>query len=512
MALAGSVRDGYIGIMNFAKQYKISKGLFLLSLLGLGLFLSIWLKTVYSDKVSELYTKVTSIWIKTLQTNMQSDIELTIKTQLPNLNDRRVDTSSMSWTTSKAMPNILTRVEKHADSIHSDISTNKQSSFSKIQYLSIEHSDVEISINTSDTGELSPQNLTQQAKSLDSIKNTLEQSLKNSFDNMFGDFSVVKKQINKELQDQNILIQVAFKTTTDSAKIATIPSEQIYKKPFSEEFYYLELDAYIVYTLKKMWFEFLMAFLLLTTITTAFYYILYSLKKQNELVAIKNDLISNITHELRTPIFTVSAALEALQSFNALQDPAKTKEYLDISQNELKRLSILVEKVLKTSIFEQPVANLNLESVNLESLLNTIITSLQFLLEKYNASLVFDCLSAQPIATIDKIHLTNVIYNLIDNALKYNNKRPKLRIELEDIGDNIQLKIEDNGIGIAPQYLDKVFDKFFRVPTGNQHNVKGYGLGLNYVTGVIQQHNGQLKVESVLEKGTTFIITIPKQA
>lgn len=497
--------------MNFEKQYKISKGLFLLSVLVLGLFLGIWLKTVYTDKVSELYAKVTTIWIKALQSNMQSDLELTIKTEFPNLKDRRTDTSSITWTSSSPLPKIITHVEKRMDSIGANVSTNNHSTFSKVEYLSIENSDVEISINASDTDTINAQNFALHSNSLDSIKNSLELALKKSFDNMFGDFSEIKTQVKKELQAQKINTQVIFKKTRDSTLIAAIPKEQSYKKPFSEDFYYLELDAYFFYILKKMWVEFLMAFLLLGIISTAFYYILYSLKKQNDLVAIKNDLISNITHELRTPIFTVSAALEALQSFNALQDPKKTKEYLSISQNELKRLSILVEKVLKTSIFEQPVANLNLELVNLESLINTIVPSLQFLLEKYNASLEFSCLAAQPIANIDKIHLTNVIYNLIDNALKYNDKTPNIRLEVQDVGTHIQLKIQDNGIGIAPQYLDKIFDKFFRVPTGNQHNIKGYGLGLNYVAGVIQQHNGQLNVESTLGQGTIFSITIPKQ-
>ncbi|MCP4440096.1 MAG: HAMP domain-containing histidine kinase [Aureispira sp.] len=498
--------------MNFAKQYKISKGLFGVSLLGLGLFLGVWLKTVHTNKVEELHSKVAAIWIKTMQEAMTVDLELSIANELPDLIDRRSDSSSTTWSYSAHQPKIISRVEQHVDSVGAFISSNGSKGYSNIRYMAIENSNVEISIRDSVSDDSLPF-AQHNAEHFDSIKNNLESMLKKSFDNAFGNVQDFKDEVEQILQEKNISATVLIQKTKDSLLIAQLPSEQVFQQPFSEEIYYLELDNYSNYILGEMWFELLMAFLLLGTISTAFYYILYSLKKQNELVAIKNDLISNITHELRTPIFTVSAALEALQSFNALQDPEKTKEYLSISQNELKRLSILVEKVLKTSIFEQPVADLNLEPVNLENLITSIVPSLQFLLEKYNASLEVSCLAAQPIAPIDKIHLTNVIYNLIDNALKYNDKTPQLKIELKDVdASNLQLRIQDNGMGIDQSYLDKIFDKFFRVPTGNQHNVKGYGLGLNYVAGVVKQHKGQIAVESDLGKGTTFIITIPKQA
>ncbi|MBL4649478.1 MAG: HAMP domain-containing histidine kinase [Aureispira sp.] len=251
---------------------------------------------------------------------------------------------------------------------------------------------------------------------------------------------------------------------------------------------------------------------MLVVITATFYYILNNLKEQNRLVTIKNDLISNITHELRTPIFTVSAALEALESFNGLENPERTKEYLTISKNELNRLSILVEKVLKTSLFEQDALEINYEVFLIAPLLQTISNSLKLQLEQENASL--EILSLDHIQVrADKIHLTNVVYNLIDNALKYKANRPtQIRINVLDTKTQTQIIVSDNGIGIPSNYIDQVFKKFFRVPQGNQHNVKGYGLGLNYVSNIIQQHKGNVRVESEEGKGSQFTISLPKHS
>ena len=158
-------------------------------------------------------------------------------------------------------------------------------------------------------------------------------------------------------------------------------------------------------------------------------------------------------------------------------------------------------------------ASLNeLEDIDLKILAKQVIDTLRLQFEKYNASIDFKVSGNDFSLRADRTHLTNVVYNLLDNALKYSNKNPNITVEITENEKNIKLTIADDGIGIEPVYQGKVFEKFFRVPTGDTHDVKGYGLGLSYVASVVQQHGGEVKLDSVLEKGSRFMITLPKTA
>lgn len=232
--------------------------------------------------------------------------------------------------------------------------------------------------------------------------------------------------------------------------------------------------------------------------------------QQRKLTQLKNDFISNITHELKTPIATVSVAIEALKSFNALQDPQKTMEYLDISGNELTRLSLLVDKVLKLSMFEKDQIELKNEYFDMRSLIDEVLASMRLQFEKYHAQVSIQPEGNDFHVMADKLHITSVIFNLFDNALKYSKPNPSIQIRLKEEPKQIQLTITDNGIGIPAEYRTKIFDKFFRVPTGDKHNVKGYGLGLSYVAYVLQRQGGSISVESKVGIGSSFNIIIPK--
>ncbi len=250
--------------------------------------------------------------------------------------------------------------------------------------------------------------------------------------------------------------------------------------------------------------------LLLVGVTIASFVALYrSLMKQHRLAQMKNDLISNITHELKTPIATVGVAIEALKNFNALQDPQRTREYLDISQNELQRLGLLVDKVLKLSMFEKKDIELKSEYFDLKDVLNEVVASLRLQLEKYYAKIDIQ-IHGDTTLKGDRLHLLSVVFNLLDNALKYSKENPFLEVSLKQVNDTVELIVQDNGIGIPSQYKEKVFEKFFRVPTGDTHNAKGHGLGLSYVAQVIRQHNGTIKVDSREGFGSTFTIVLPK--
>lgn len=308
-------------------------------------------------------------------------------------------------------------------------------------------------------------------------------------------FRVIRQRITEAPKSEDSKILSTSTVTT------TMPIGSTYAAVFPD------FQGYLV---KKIIPQGLFAFFLLAITGLAFGVIYRNLQQQRRLTELKNDFISNVTHELKTPIATVSVAIEALQNFGAVQNPKLTEEYLEISKNELNRLTLLVDKVLKMTTFEQQGLNLNLESVNVAELVQQVLSSLKLQFEKYKAEVSFDKIGQGFVISADKIHLTNVVYNLLDNALKYSENKPEIKLELQGNDSEIKLSISDKGIGIPPEYQDKIFEKFFRVPTGNMHNVKGYGLGLNYVASVIKQHGGKIEVQSELNKGSMFIVTMPK--
>lgn len=250
----------------------------------------------------------------------------------------------------------------------------------------------------------------------------------------------------------------------------------------------------------------------LTLLTIGAFFVMFkSMRMQQRLMELKNDFISNLTHELKTPVATVSVALEALKSFKGLDNPKLTQEYLDIAQNELGRLTIMTDKVLKTAIFEKQGVDFQTERVDLEKIISQVLLSMKLLFEKNHTKVTFGKTGDDFTLDGGTDHLTNVIYNLVDNALKYKSASSEITVKLIDHGNRITLSIADNGIGIDPEYKDRIFEKFFRVPHGNVHNAKGYGLGLSYVDSVIKSHHGSIVVESELGKGSNFIIELPRK-
>ena len=249
----------------------------------------------------------------------------------------------------------------------------------------------------------------------------------------------------------------------------------------------------------------------LTLLTIGSFYLMYrSLRTQQRLMAIKNDFISNVTHELKTPVATVSVALEALKNFNALDDPQRTSEYLEIAQNELNRLTLMTDKILKTAVFEENGVTLKIEKIDLDGLIQQILSSMKLVFEKRKTQLQYQKDGKDFTVEGSQAHITNVIYNLLDNALKYSGEPSQVDVTLREDGDKIAISVRDSGIGIASEYQKKIFEKFFRVPSGDIHNTKGYGLGLSYVASVMKSHRGEITVESEPGKGSCFTLVIPK--
>jgi two-component system phosphate regulon sensor histidine kinase PhoR len=283
-----------------------------------------------------------------------------------------------------------------------------------------------------------------------------------------------------------------------------------FNKPVIYSLHISNTTGFIVSSMRS---QILISVVLVGLTILSFALLLRSLMQQRRLTKIKNDFISNITHELKTPIATVSVAIEALRNFDALHDAQRTKEYLAISSSELQRLSFLVDKVLKLTMFEKHQIELKLETIQLAQLTNEVVNSMKLQFDKYKAQVNVQLYGHAFTITGDRLHITSVLFNLLDNALKYSKENPTIHIDLKEEAQVIQLLVTDNGIGIAPEYHQKIFDKFFRVPANdNTHNVKGYGLGLSYVAYVIQQHNGTIAVESKLGIGSRFIIKLPARA
>lgn len=248
-------------------------------------------------------------------------------------------------------------------------------------------------------------------------------------------------------------------------------------------------------------------FLVLLTVY-CFYFIIQTLNQQKRLAELKDDFINNMTHELKTPIATMTVAIEGLQKFNALNDPEKTQRYLQTSRNELNRLNELVTKALNVAAFENNEILLVKEKIDIDALINEVIASEKLKADKEIAIAYVNQNNIKYI-TADQLHFRNVITNLIDNAIKYSNEPAEIQINLQQSGNTVLLSVKDKGIGIPVSHINQIFDKFHRVPTGNVHNVKGTGLGLSYVKYIVEAHNGSITVKSEVNAGTEFTISIP---
>ncbi|MCK9311030.1 MAG: HAMP domain-containing histidine kinase [Bacteroidales bacterium] len=232
--------------------------------------------------------------------------------------------------------------------------------------------------------------------------------------------------------------------------------------------------------------------------------------RQKKLNDMKNDFVNNMTHELKTPISTISLAAQMLKDGDVGKTPTMLKHISGVIVDETKRLSFQVEKVLQVSLFERDRSSLTFKEVDVNEMLDTIVATFKLKVENFEGRLEKDLSAKRADITADEMHLTNVFFNLMDNAVKYRSERDLvLTVHTWNEKDNIMISIQDNGIGIKKENLKRVFERFYRVPTGNVHDVKGFGLGLAYVQKIVQNHNGTIRAESEVNMGTKFIISLP---
>jgi two-component system phosphate regulon sensor histidine kinase PhoR len=239
-----------------------------------------------------------------------------------------------------------------------------------------------------------------------------------------------------------------------------------------------------------------------------FVYTLMVILRQRRLSEVQKDFINNMTHEFKTPISTIALSAGVLQDQRIVTQPDRLLSYATIIQNETQRLKQQVERVLHMARLEKKELGLKKEDVDVHDLLHEALHNIQPALQEKNGSVSLAMNAPLRTVRVDRLHLTNVFTNLLDNALKYCEEKPLISIVTRNQGDHVVIAIADNGIGIAPAHQKKIFDQFYRVPTGNIHNVKGFGLGLNYVRLMVEAHKGKVSVQSALGKGTEFTLSL----
>ena len=337
-----------------------------------------------------------------------------------------------------------------------------------------------------------------------------------SFLDQSVEYEKIDSLIEIQLQKKGIELTTSFHhlkndTLFHQTKDSLLATEKKYLRSKStfvkdNEAFKLVYNNPSIVALKRSSFGIFLSLLLSLAVISSLFYLLKIINQQKELAAIKNDLISNITHEFKTPIATISAAIEAIKNFNVLEDPEKTSKYLSMSSIQINKLHQMVEKLLETAMLDSEQLVLKKETVDIVDIAEKVVSKHQILAHKKELSF---SKTLQPCyANIDVFHFENVISNLIDNAVKYGGNQ--IEMNISSVLNTIEITVVDDGNGIEKNQKEKIFDKFYRVPKGNTHDVKGFGIGLYYCKKIIEKHEGFIGLTSDKSK-TIFKITIPNE-
>ena len=337
-----------------------------------------------------------------------------------------------------------------------------------------------------------------------------------SFLDQSVEYEKIDSLIEIQLQKKGIELTTSFHhlkndTLFHQTKDSLLATEKKYLRSKStfvkdNEAFKLVYNNPSIVALKRSSFGIFLSLLLSLAVISSLFYLLKIINQQKELAAIKNDLISNITHEFKTPIATISAAIEAIKNFNVLEDPEKTSKYLSMSSIQINKLHQMVEKLLETAMLDSEQLVLKKETVDIVDIAEKVISKHQILAHKKELS--FSTTLQSYYANIDVFHFENVISNLIDNAVKYGGNQ--IEMNISSVLNTIEITVVDDGNGIEKNQKEKIFDKFYRVPKGNTHDVKGFGIGLYYCKKIIEKHEGFIGLTSDKSK-TIFKITIPNE-
>ncbi|MCU4155682.1 ATP-binding protein [Carboxylicivirga sp. A043] len=289
------------------------------------------------------------------------------------------------------------------------------------------------------------------------------------------------------------------------------PSINRYNRTLKKYEVAIQITDYQMYLIKVIMPQILFALVLLSLTGFALIFTYKGYINQLKLNQLRSEFVNNITHELKIPVATAKVALEALRTYGLKADTQTMEEYLDMMAREMNRLDQLTERVLKHSVFEEERQHLKLEKTELNTFLSHIVHSAEKLSVGNKINITYKHPSDLIYSYIDRVYVEGIIKNLIDNSIKYGGSDVIINIQLEENESQAILIVSDNGPGIKKEYLDKVFDKFFRVPTDDKHNVKGFGLGLSFAALLVRQHKGTIAVKNLPEGGCAFTIKLPKE-
>ena len=312
------------------------------------------------------------------------------------------------------------------------------------------------------------------------------------YDSQDKNFRIIKTSNKEKLQESTL-------------RASLFPND-ILGNPLSLMVNFPEKNQYLF---NKVWASLLISVVFILMIIGTFSYVVYKIIHQKKVSDLKNDFINNMTHEFKTPIATVSLATEALQEEKVYSSRETMLRYIGVIQQESKRLGSQVEKVLQLASMEKDNLSLSMISTSLNLLVELAVERAKFQIEEKNGSLKIELLENDVEIMADETHFSNTIFNLLDNAIKYSPEAPEIYLQISVINHKVIISVKDTGIGLSKDQQQHIFDKFYRVPTGNLHDVKGFGLGLNYVRYIVGAHRGEIKVESQLKKGSKFSIILP---
>lgn len=360
----------------------------------------------------------------------------------------------------------------------------------------------------------------------DILKEMMMMHMNKSIDQRISSFqldSILKKQLNEfriTTQYEFIVVDgyknpLMYKNKNTKQYMADFEREGNTVELFPGDYFSSPLFLSVYFPHQKrfligsMWVLLSFSALFILTIIGAFYYTISTIVQQKKLSEIKNDFINNMTHELKTPISTISLACEMLSDKDVSSTEKQRSNYINMINDENKRLGTLVENVLTNAVIERGELKLKPQSLYINAIIKDLIQAFEIQVHRRGGTIEFEPKAVSDLFEGDKVHITNVILNLLDNANKYTAETPHLKVMTYNQDHAICIAVTDNGIGISRDNLKKIFDKLYRVPSGNVHDVKGFGLGLSYVKAIMEKHNGQIAVESQPGRGSTFTLILP---
>ncbi|HTM65221.1 MAG TPA: HAMP domain-containing sensor histidine kinase [Flavipsychrobacter sp.] len=334
----------------------------------------------------------------------------------------------------------------------------------------------------------------------DDVSDVIEQSIRRSGIKDKFEYKIVdifQNELFKSKNFKNEYYNTAIRTqlTTDNSAF----KETLY-------LYFYDNNNYLIHQLSWV----IAASIIFTIIIiSAFGLTVRQMFTQKKLSEIKSDFINNMTHELKTPLATISLAIDALTNEKVIHDTEKIRYYSNMIKDENKRMNKQVEKILQAARIERQEIKLNLQTLNAHEIIQKVTDNLSLQILDRQGTLTLKLAAQKHMITADDVHFSNIVFNLLDNAIKYSREQPKIEVETLNQGGMLAIKVKDNGIGMNKETQARVFEKFYRAHTGNLHDVKGFGLGLSYVKALVEAHGGKVKVDSAAGKGSTFTVTFP---